>query len=97
MVFPGEMAEAEITTGHVSGYVVPHRAILVNGQGKPYVVQSINMIARKVPVRIVGALGGKNVITGPLSATAPLVLDGNHQLDNGMRIRAAEAGGSWFP
>lgn len=94
---PGEMAKAEITTGRVKGYIVPHQAVLVNDQGKPYVVQSVAMIAKKVRVRILGAKGDKDVVAGPLNAAAPLVLAGNHQLDNGMRMRVAEAGRKTAP
>lgn len=91
-LFPGEMAKAEITTGQLKGYVVPHQAVLVNDQGKPYVVQAVNMVAKKVAVRILGAKGDQDVIAGPIDAAAPLVLAGNYQLDNGMRMRVAEAG-----
>lgn len=86
---PGEMAEAAITTGERHGYVVPHEAILVNDSGAPYVVQAVNNVARKVPVRILDAHGDQDVITGALDARAPLVLTGNYQLDDGMRIRLA--------
>ncbi|HVS77703.1 MAG TPA: HlyD family efflux transporter periplasmic adaptor subunit [Steroidobacteraceae bacterium] len=88
--FPGEMAEAAITTGQVHGYVVPHEAILVNDRGAPYVVQAINGTARKVPVQVLGAHGDENVIAGALDARAPLVLAGNYQLDNGMKIRLSD-------
>ncbi len=96
-LFLGEMAEASIVTGQVSGYVVPHEAILVNDQSQTYVVQSENMIARKVPVRVLGSQGGQDVITGALDAAAPLVLAGNYQLDDGMKMRVAPAGGEAAP
>jgi len=87
---PGEMGEAAITTGEVSGYVVPHEAVLVNDRGEPYVVQAVGMRAREVPVRILAANDGKDVIDGRLEAAAPLVLAGNYQLENGMRLRLAD-------
>jgi membrane fusion protein (multidrug efflux system) len=87
---PGEMAEAAITTGERQGYVVPHRAILVNDSGAPYVVQAVNNVAHKVPVQILDAHGDQDVIAGALDARAPLVLTGNYQLDNGMKIRLAD-------
>jgi hypothetical protein len=87
---PGEMAEAVITTGEVRGYVVPHQAILVNDSGAPYVVQAIDGAAKKVPVQVVGAHGDQDVITGALNARAPLVLTGNYQLDDGMKVRLAD-------
>lgn len=92
-MFVGQMAAADITTGEITGYVVPHAAILVNGQGQTYVVQSVHMTARKVTVQVLGHLGGRDVITGPLDPAAPLVLAGNYQLDNGMKMRVAETPG----
>lgn len=87
---PGEMAEAAITTGVKRGYVVPHAAILVNDSGAPYVVQALDNVAHKVPVRILDAHGDQDLIAGALDARAPLVLTGNYQLDDGMRIRLAD-------
>ena len=87
---PGETAEATITTGQLHGYVVPHNAILVNDSGAPYVVQAIGDTAKKVPVQVLGADGDEDVITGELNARAPLVLAGNYQLDDGMKIRLSD-------
>jgi membrane fusion protein, multidrug efflux system len=96
-LFVGEMAEARITTGQLTGYVVPHDAILVDDQGQTYVVQSMNMTAKKIPVQVLGAKGAQDVIAGALHPAAPLVLAGNHQLDDGMKMRVAEAGGKAAP
>jgi membrane fusion protein (multidrug efflux system) len=90
---PGEMAAAAITTGERQGYVVPHEAILVDDSGAPYVVQAVNEVAHKVPVRILDAHGDQDVIAGALDAHAPLVLTGNYQLDNGMKVRLADPPG----
>ncbi|MGH8291024.1 MAG: efflux RND transporter periplasmic adaptor subunit, partial [Steroidobacteraceae bacterium] len=87
---PGEMAEAAITTGVKRGYVVPHAAILVNDKGAPYVVQAVKGVAHKVSVQVLDAHGDQDVITGALNARAPLVLTGNYQLDDGMRIRLTD-------
>ena len=88
--FPGQMAQAAIVTGDVQGYVVPHEAILVNDSGNPYVVQAADMIAREVPVTILLSAGAKDVVSGPLDPAAALVLAGNYQLHNGMKIRIAD-------
>lgn len=93
-LLPGEMAEAAITTRSFSGYVVPHEAVLVNDSGAPYVVQAVDDVAHKVPVRIIDAHGDQDVISGKLDARAPLVLAGNYQLDDGMKIRLANTGKS---
>jgi membrane fusion protein (multidrug efflux system) len=87
---PGEMAQAAITTGVVHGYVVSHQAILVNDSGEPYVVQAVNGAAHKVPVHVLEAHGDQDVISGALDARAPLVLTGNYQLDDGMKIRLTD-------
>lgn len=86
---PGEMAQATITTGEMHGYVVPHAAILVNESGQPYVVQAVDGVAHKVPVQVLVAHGDQDVISGSLDARAPLVLSGNYQLDDGMKVRLA--------
>ncbi|WP_297494333.1 efflux RND transporter periplasmic adaptor subunit [Acidocella sp.] len=93
----GEMAQASITTGQLTGYVVPHAAILVDDQGQAYIVQAENMTAKKIPVQILGGAGAENVITGALDPAAPLVLSGNHQLDDGMKMRTAAAGSTSAP
>lgn len=85
----GEMAEAQVTIGTASGYVVPHAAILVDDTGSTYVVQDVKGAARKVPVRVLASQGGRNVIDGNLDGAAALVLAGNYQLDDGMKIRVA--------
>jgi len=92
-VLPGEMAEAAITIGAVEGYVVPHQAILVDDRGNPYVVQAIDGAAKIVAVRILGTAKDKDVVEGPLNAAAPLVLTGNHQLQDGMKVRMADPQG----
>ncbi len=91
-LLPGEMAEAAITTQQVSGFLVPHAAVLVDDQGDPYVVQAPGDLARKVPVRILDSHGDRDVIAGALDPRAPVVLSGNYQLDNGMKVRLAGPG-----
>ncbi len=84
---PGEVAVARIVTAQVHGYVVPHRAVLVDKSGATYVVQARNGIAHKVPVRVLDFDSDQDVIAGALDPHAALVLSGNYQLENGMRIR----------
>jgi RND family efflux transporter MFP subunit len=90
----GEMAEADIVTSEAHGYVVPHEAILVNDSGSPYMVQAVDMVAKKVPIRVLAAGGPRDVVDGPLDPRSPVVLDGNHQLDDGMRMRLAGRDGA---
>jgi RND family efflux transporter MFP subunit len=88
---PGEMAQATITTGELRGYVVPHAAILANDSGEPYVVQAVNGVAHKVPVQVLVAHGDQDVISGKLDPREPLVLSGNYQLDDGMKVRLSNS------
>jgi membrane fusion protein, multidrug efflux system len=87
--FAAEMAQAKIVVGRAEGYVVPHEAILVDDNGTPYVVQAPQSVAHQVPVRILLSAGAQDVVAGALDPAAPLVLAGNYQLKNGMRVRPA--------
>jgi membrane fusion protein, multidrug efflux system len=86
----GEMAKAIITTGLFVGYVVPHEAILVDDRGQSFIVQAINGIAHRIPVKVSATIGDQNVVEGKLVSSAPLVLTGNYQLENGMKVRFAD-------
>jgi hypothetical protein len=86
-MLPGETARASITIGEAQGFVVPHAAILVNERGDAYVVQAVSGLAKIVPVTILATAGAQDAVDGPLDAAAPLVLAGNHQLQDGMKIR----------
>jgi membrane fusion protein (multidrug efflux system) len=92
--FLGEMAQAGIATAKVAGYVVPHQAILVDDSGKTYVMQSDDLTAKKVVVKVLEAAGETDVIDGQLDAKLPLVLEGAHQLDDGTKMRLAEGADS---
>lgn len=85
----GQAAQARIVTGTVEGYLVPHKAVLVNNSGTPYVVQTKHMIAHHVPIKILLSAGSRDVIAGALDPAAALVLAGNYQLKDGMQARLA--------
>lgn len=86
---PGEAAEASISVGEVSGYLVPHDAVLINESGDNYVVQEIGGKGKLVDVKVLGTQGASDVISGPLDANAPLVTTGNYQVQDGMPLRRA--------
>lgn len=96
--FLNEMAQAAIATAKVSGYVVPHESILVDDDGSNYVMQSDDLAAKKVTVKVLEPAGKTDVIEGDdLDPKLPLVVQGAHQLDDGAKMRLAEgsdAGGS---
>ncbi|HUC61653.1 MAG TPA: HlyD family efflux transporter periplasmic adaptor subunit [Alphaproteobacteria bacterium] len=85
----GDKARAVITTGEVPGYIVPHEAILVNDDGDTYIVQAVKMVAKKVAVQVLDSEDDQDLIEGKLDLAAPVVLAGNHQLDNGTKMRLA--------
>jgi RND family efflux transporter MFP subunit len=89
----GENVHATITVGQHSGYLVPHAAVLIDGGGGAYVVQAIGMVAKKVNVQVTGSDGDTDVIDGKLDPKAPIILEGNYQLDNGTKLRIAETKG----
>ncbi len=94
-LLPGETAQVSIKIGEAQGFVVPHAAILVNEQGGPYVVQVAGGVAKTVPVRILATAGEEDAVDGRLELSAPLVVAGNHQLQDGMKVRYAnEAAGA---
>jgi len=96
-MLPGEQAAADVTTGHVEGYLVPHEAVLLNDEGNPYVVQVVGGVAHQVDVSVVGMVGNQDAIAGDLAASAPVVLSGNYQLENGMKVRIAGGSGRAAP
>ncbi|MDE2228787.1 MAG: HlyD family efflux transporter periplasmic adaptor subunit [Alphaproteobacteria bacterium] len=91
----GEMVRAVITAGQKTGFIVPHSAILVDDDGTIYVVQDVDNAAKKVAVQVLAAHGDQDVISGDdLDPKAPVVLEGNHQLDDGTKLRLAETQGA---
>jgi RND family efflux transporter MFP subunit len=86
---PGESARAVITVGTVTGYVVPHSAVLLDDDAHPYVVQDHGGVARIVDVTVAGSDGTHDAISGALDPAAPLVLEGNYQAQDGMKLRRA--------
>jgi len=87
---PGQSAEARIEVGKAQGYIVPHAAVLVNENGSPYVVQSRQLTAHKVPVQLLLSVGDNDVVSGALDPRSPLVTTGNYQLQDGGRLRVAD-------
>ena len=88
-LLPGEQAVVAVTNGNIQGYLVPHEAVLLDDAGNPYVVQVIDGVAHRVDVRVIGMLDDQDAIAGNLTASAPIALSGNYQLENGMKVRIA--------
>jgi len=91
----GEMIRASIKNGEQSGFVVPHAAILVDDDGTVFVVQAANMEAKKVAVQVLASDGKQDVISGDdLDPKLQVVFEGNKQLDDGTKLRVANANGA---
>ena len=84
--------KAVVTTGTLSGFVVPRDA-LQNDEAGDYAFQvDAKNIAHRVAVHILGTLGDQTVIAPDLNAAMPLVTTGAYQLSDGMAVRTATTG-----
>ncbi len=66
---------------------------MVDDNGATYVVhdREDGIAKRTVHVQVLGAHDDQNVIQGPLDASAPVVIVGNRQLQDGMKVRLTQA------
>jgi membrane fusion protein, multidrug efflux system len=84
--------KADVTTGTISGFVVPRDA-LQNDEVGDYAFQvDAKNIAHRVAVRILGTSGDQTVIAPDLNTAMPLVTTGAYQLADGMAVRTGAAG-----
>jgi membrane fusion protein (multidrug efflux system) len=86
----GEMGKVVIDTGVKQGYIVPHEAVLLDTSGQTYIVQSVNDVAKQIPVTMLTSRGDQDLVEGKLVDGAPVVGTGNYQLDNGSKILASD-------
>jgi hypothetical protein len=89
-VLSGDAFRATIAVDQAQGWLVPHDAVLVDNSG-PYVFQVSGAKAVRVVVRIALTTDTTDVVTGPLDARLPLVVQGNYQLQNGSLVRTSNA------
>jgi RND family efflux transporter MFP subunit len=82
----GEPIEAMITTGQVTGVIVPRDAALPDG--KEFAIWQVKSgQAVKVAVTVSASFAGKAVVSGAIDRTLPIVISGNYQLTPGMAVR----------
>jgi membrane fusion protein, multidrug efflux system len=86
-VISGAAFRAEIKVGELSGWIVPHDAVLTDANGS-FVFQVAGTTAARVNVTIAGPAGGDDVVQGPLDPQRPLVVQGNYQLADKTPVRA---------
>jgi RND family efflux transporter MFP subunit len=85
-LLPGEGMQVAIATGQVSGWVVPHRAVVTAG-GPAHVFQVTGIKANAIPVTVLLASDGGDVVTGPLDPHRRLIVDGAYQVSDGNAVR----------
>jgi RND family efflux transporter MFP subunit len=86
-LLPGEAMRASITVGQVTGWVVPHRAV-VTASGPPRVFQAVSGKAKAVPVTISLSSSGGDVVQGQMDPARPLIVDGAYQVSDGDAVRS---------
>ena len=90
----GEAVRAEITVGQPEGWLVPRQAVAVDvasrGHQVPVVYQTLNGRAVRVPVALDVEQGERELVSGGLDPSRPLVIEGVHQLSDGAAIRLRE-------
>jgi RND family efflux transporter MFP subunit len=82
----GTRVEAAITLGEGNAWSVPRQAVLSDEQGS-YLFQVANGHARRVAVRVAGENGLAYGVDGKLDPKLPVVVLGNYELQDGMRVR----------
>jgi membrane fusion protein (multidrug efflux system) len=89
-VVSGAAFKADITVGQLTGWIVPHDAILFDDQGA-YLFQVAGTTASRIDVKVIGSLGVDDVVQGPLDSKLPIVVQGNYQLSDKTKVRLGES------
>lgn len=82
----GTRVQAAIKTGEQEAWSVPRQAVLSDEQGS-YLFQAVNGHAHRVAVTVAGESAQSYGVTGPLDPRLPVVVLGNYELHDGMRLR----------
>lgn len=85
-VVSGAAFKADITVGHLTGWIVPHDAVLRDTRGD-YLFQAMENTATRVDVKVVGSAGNDDVVKGALDPKRPVIVEGNYQLTDKAAIR----------
>src|SRR5258706_3886831 len=89
-VLSGDAFRATIAVDQTQGWLVPHDAVLIDNMGA-YVFQVSGAKAVRIVVYNALTTDTTDVVTGPLDARLPLVVQGNYQLQNGSLVRTSNA------
>lgn len=85
-LLPGEAMQVAIATGHVAGWVVPHRSVVTAG-GPAHVFQVSGGKAVAVPVTVALASDAGDVVSGAIDPRRRLIVDGAYQVSDGAAVR----------
>jgi RND family efflux transporter MFP subunit len=86
-VVSGEAFKADITIGQLTGWIVPHEAILIDDNWAAHLFQVEGTTASRVDVKVVGRSGADDVVEGSLNPKLPIVIQGNYQLSDKGKVR----------
>jgi membrane fusion protein (multidrug efflux system) len=89
-VLNGEAFRADITVGHVTGWLVPRNAVLDDDDGTS-VFQVAAGKAVRVEVKRIGSIDETIAVDGPIDPSRRIVVKGNYQLADGVLVRERAA------
>ena len=81
-ILPGEAVQVGVDVGTVTGWIVPHRAV-ITANGPAHIFQVVGGKAHSVSVTLRLAGGADDVIDGAIDATKPVIVDGAYQVGDG--------------
>jgi RND family efflux transporter MFP subunit len=85
-VVSGDAYKADITVGQLTGWIVPHDAILFDDKGA-YLFQVVGTNASRIDVKVINDAGADDVVQGALDPAQPIVVQGNYQLSDKAKVR----------
>lgn len=89
-ILPGVAVSARLATGEASGWLVPHDAV-VTADSEPHVFQVVADTAHAVPVTVVVPDPDRDLVTGAIDPSKPLIVSGAYQVEDGNAVRTQEA------
>nr|WP_208413614.1 efflux RND transporter periplasmic adaptor subunit [Sphingomonas leidyi] len=87
----GEAVRVATVTGEAHGWIVPHKAVAFDANGKAMLFQIAGGKARAVPVQLLASTPERDVVSGPVAPGQPLILDGAYQVADGDAVRTSAA------
>ncbi|NQE61701.1 efflux RND transporter periplasmic adaptor subunit [Caulobacter sp. RHG1] len=88
-LLPGEALQAAISTNTMSGWIVPHAAV-VTATAPTRIFQVAGGKAHAVPVRLLLSSDAGDVVEGAVDAASPVIVDGAYQVSDGDAVRRGQ-------